>query len=1006
MTRRRLTACLLLVWLAAGCTRSHYRLRADRDAYTIVRQKALSGPQGLGSAFTVSPDPRSRFYDPTPRDRPRLPIPAPRLYAYVLPELPARDPQRFAPGRLGRQQPLTRDRVLRIPAIEAPLGSGGIQLAAALQAEPDLSRPAAGGIKVDLTLGGATETSSGDEPSAAMAHDPDRTGDMTGSVAPLGDDSGDELRVLPIPRDVWQSIPANCLTRMLEFLSVRNEYEKSWKQAPDESLRSSAPRLALEDILELAQINSRRLQTQKETLYRAALRLTLQRYDYQLKFLPGNNGTSVNFDHVRSGGVTENSLSIPSGAGLDRVLSTGGSILASFANEVVLTFNGSSGYTADVSSEMLARVTQSVFQRDIVFENLTQAERDVLYAVRDYARFRKVFFRDLATSYYQLLLTYRGIEIGSQDYFSNLRGFNQSQAEYLLAERLPRFQVDQFEQNALRSRSNLIRSCNSLEQAFDQLKLQVGIPPETPINIDLTELEKLTDRDQATVNSELIRRGRRNLLQEREKQVPDRFLLVNNAINLARRMLELPQETGHGAAGEGAAAEGPPADKPTPGVDEARLREAMIRLEVEEARLQAIASRAELQAAIRSSLEFPILGRTNDLIDTLLQLSRKNLELAGLGGQTLPGYEAEIARLQQRFDEIRQQMRAGGRNIPTSRILEAIPRLVRDATDLLAEVERLAERLHGELHAGGKLADVQDQQLLTLIDDVYQLSTDLLSAQQEGLAPINIPVDDAMLTAALARIDLLNQRGNLADSWRQIKLAGDDLRSVLNLRAGQSIRTPSGLNRPFDFTFDDSQTQVGLAFDAPLNRRAQRNAFRTALIDYQQALRNLIELEDNIKFGVRNDLRDLNLDREQYRIAVASAALAYERVISTRFQLQMPAASNVTARDFLEAQRDYTQALNAVATEHIGYVQHRIQLFLDLELLQVDDYGFWPELYDEQLPPTPVSDFPDYARHPYGYLPQRLKYSHQMRQMERIPDGQPAILRESSGPAAEPVHTE
>jgi len=31
----------------------------------------------------------------------------------------------------------------------------------------------------------------------------------------------------------------------------------------------------------------------------------------------------------------------------------------------------------------------------------------------------------------------------------------------------------------------------------------------------------------------------------------------------------------------------------------------------------------------------------------------------------------------------------------------------------------------------------------------------------------------------------------------------------------------NGVNRPFDFAFDDSQTQLRLSFDAPLNRREQ-----------------------------------------------------------------------------------------------------------------------------------------------------------------------------------------
>jgi len=256
--------------------------------------------------------------------------------------------------------------------------------------------------------------------------------------------------------------------------------------------------------------------------------------------------------------------------------------------------------------------------------------------------------------------------------------------------------------------------------------------------------------------------------------------------------------------------------------------------------------------------------------------------------------------------------------------------------------------------------------------------------------PIEVDMDDAMLTALAQRFDLMNQRGALADDWRAIKLAGDDLKSVLNLTASQSIRTDSTKNNPFDFTFDDSTTSLSMTFDAPLNRKAQRNNFRAALINYQVGLRSLIELEDSIKLTIRDDLRDLQLDREQYQIAVASAALAYERVVSTRLQLQL-GVENVAARDFLEAQQDYTQSLSSVAGEHIGYITDRIALFIDLELLQVDDSGFWPGLYDESLQPE-VNIAPPAADGPYGLLPDRVWHTHRMRRVLEVPWAAPVVM--------------
>jgi len=123
---------------------------------------------------------------------------------------------------------------------------------------------------------------------------------------------------------------------------------------------------------------------------------------------------------------------------------------------------------------------------------------------------------------------------------------------------------------------------------------------------------------------------------------------------------------------------------------------------------------------------------------------------------------------------------------------------------------------------------------------------------------------------------------------------------------------------------------------------------------------------------------------------VASAALAYERVVSTRLQLQL-GVQDVTARDFIESQQAYTASLSSVAGEHIGYLRDRIQLFLDLELLEVNANGFWPELYNERYEPKADYRWPPWACPPYGELPPNVWYSHKVKRMLHVPVGHPTI---------------
>jgi hypothetical protein len=194
-----------------------------------------------------------------------------------------------------------------------------------------------------------------------------------------------------------------------------------------------------------------------------------------------------------------------------------------------------------------------------------------------------------------------------------------------------------------------------------------------------------------------------------------------------------------------------------------------------------------------------------------------------------------------------------------------------------------------------------------------------------------------------------------------------------------------------DSTVDTSRTELRFSFDAPLNRFSQRNSFRQELIDYQVALRSLMQLEDDIKLDIRNDLRDLSLAREEFRISVASAALASDRVASTELSLRL--GLNVSTRDFLEAQQAYTDALSGVASQHFTYIIQRTQLFLDLELLTVGEDDFWHDLYNDDLQPTPFYQLPPYALPAYGVLPSCVWHSHEVKRMYAVPTGVSYINR-------------
>jgi len=415
-------------------------------------------------------------------------------------------------------------------------------------------------------------------------------------------------------------------------------------------------------------------------------------------------------------------------------------------------------------------------------------------------------------------------------------------------------------------------------------------------------------------------------------------------------------------------------------VELAPVEDSYVRLSVDDARLAADQSRGEsekVRKAVPPSPPLLVIQRSFDSIVATLRLLHRQRELAmrlRAGDVATTALREATAQLEDRVTKLRQRLDV----ILQGAQLEQLEALLRDVEQLLKDTDAqvvAGDRLIGAPAERPAPAEAL-KQTLEQADRLLRTSETLLREAGLGLVTVEINPDDAMLTALAERLDLMNERGRVADDRRAVKLAADDLKSALNLNAEHLIRTRK--NRPFGFAFDESETQVALALDLPLNRKSQRNSYRETIIDYQVGLRRLMDREDNIKFGIRDELRSLSQARGQYMISVAGAALGAERVLSTRLELAL-GFPGVAARDFLEAQDAYSRAFSAVADNRITHIRQRMQLFLDLELMLLDPSGFWPQLYAEQLQPTPRHNLSPAAGAAYGEIPEFLNVSDELR---------------------------
>lgn len=207
---------------------------------------------------------------------------------------------------------------------------------------------------------------------------------------------------------------------------------------------------------------------------------------------------------------------------------------------------------------------------------------------------------------------------------------------------------------------------------------------------------------------------------------------------------------------------------------------------------------------------------------------------------------------------------------------------------------------------------------------------------------------EAILIAFENRLDLRTSIGKVYDSQRKVVVAADNLRGELTLggsaRWGQrrslgSADTNNAALRP-----ERGFYSAALVLDLPLERTFERNLYRDSFISLERAVRSAQEKEDDIKFEVRDELRNLILAREKIKIQAQSVRLADRRVQSTALLLQ---AGRAEIRDVLESQEAWVSAKNALSRALVDYRVSELQLQRDMGVLEVNEKGLWREYHPE-----------------------------------------------------------
>jgi hypothetical protein len=341
----------------------------------------------------------------------------------------------------------------------------------------------------------------------------------------------------------------------------------------------------------------------------------------------------------------------------------------------------------------------------------------------------------------------------------------------------------------------------------------------------------------------------------------------------------------------------------------------------------------------------------------LAQLEQELAKIEPLRQRVLAQLDALPAELREL--EANAEARTRSMTPPERRLFEGdLKRLGEDLANLRTRFEGTADGL--EQLRIGLTADTVTEIADSVVDLVTELSNivgelSLVQARARlemiTLTPIELTSRDALEIARSTRLDWMNNRAALVDTWRLIEFNADALQSDVTVRLSGEVGTVDE-NNAFDFRGDTATLRGSLQFDGPFTRLLERNSFRQQLIQYQQDRRQLIRFEDGVHQTMRQMLRDVEQLRVNLEIQRRAVAIAIRRVDQTREALNEPvppaapgqapqALGPTAAQNLLFALSDLRNTQNNLMSVWLNYQATRMMLYREMGIMRLDDQGIW-----------------------------------------------------------------
>jgi len=252
----------------------------------------------------------------------------------------------------------------------------------------------------------------------------------------------------------------------------------------------AALRITLVEALQIAARDNREYQTAKENVFIAALDLDLESQEFRNTYA---GLISETITHDGSSGRPTSGLETGAEASWSRRFKSGAALTGRIGLDLVQLLTPGRPRTLGIFADTSISVPLlRGAGRHIVTEPLTQAQRNVIYAIYTLQRTKRTLAVQVARDYLSVLQRQDQIDT-ARDNYQRLVEAGKRMRERAKANLERQANVDLARQDELRASERTVRARNAYEGALDALKMTLGLPTDARLSLDRGELQRMVD---------------------------------------------------------------------------------------------------------------------------------------------------------------------------------------------------------------------------------------------------------------------------------------------------------------------------------------------------------------------------------------------------------------------------------------------------------------------------------------------------------------------------------